>query len=146
MNNHPGRTVTVFQISQIFSEAYLKAALPLNAINGFKKCDIFPIDPDVFTDTDFVAVETTDQPEMNSQLVDEQQDGPPIRLSPVPSTSKEAELESSFGSIGSSNIVPVPHMTGTRCMRKRASGGTMILTSSPYKNQLEEDKKRKLLL
>ncbi|KAJ8952028.1 hypothetical protein NQ318_023469 [Aromia moschata] len=61
MNNHPGRTVTAFQISSIFREAYLKSAVPTNAINGFRKTGIFPFNSETFTDTDFIAAEVTDE-------------------------------------------------------------------------------------
>lgn len=41
-------------------EAYLKAAVPINAINGFAKTGTFPFNPDVFTETDFIAAATTE--------------------------------------------------------------------------------------
>ncbi|KAK9728861.1 DDE superfamily endonuclease [Popillia japonica] len=62
MNNNPGRTVTTFQISKIFSEAYLKASVPSNAINGFKKAGIVPFNPDIFSDAEFAAAEVTEEP------------------------------------------------------------------------------------
>ncbi|KAJ8948653.1 hypothetical protein NQ318_022721 [Aromia moschata] len=61
INNHSGKTVTAFQISSIFREAYLKAAVPTNAINGFRKTEIFPFNPETFTDADFIAAEVTDE-------------------------------------------------------------------------------------
>ncbi|CAH2012970.1 unnamed protein product [Acanthoscelides obtectus] len=57
MNNHLGRVVSVFQITKVFAGAYLKAAIPLNAINGFMKCGIYPLNQDVFADVDYVAAE-----------------------------------------------------------------------------------------
>ncbi|KAJ8727707.1 hypothetical protein PYW07_001826 [Mythimna separata] len=60
MNNNPGRVVTVFQITKIFTEAYLKAAVPLNSMNGFNKTGIYPFNPDIFTNVDFIAAETTE--------------------------------------------------------------------------------------
>ncbi|KAJ8954910.1 hypothetical protein NQ318_016850 [Aromia moschata] len=60
-NNHPGGTVTAFQISNIFREAYLKAAVPTNAIHGCRKTGIFPFNPETFTDADFIAAEITDE-------------------------------------------------------------------------------------
>ncbi|CAH1964136.1 unnamed protein product [Acanthoscelides obtectus] len=60
MNNHPGRVVSVFQITKVFAGAYLKAAIPSNAINGFKKCGIYPLNQDVFADVDYVTAEATE--------------------------------------------------------------------------------------
>ncbi|CAH2100937.1 unnamed protein product [Euphydryas editha] len=61
MNNNPGRVVSVFQISKVFGEVYLKGAVPLNIIKVFQKCGIMPMNPDVFTDVDFVAANTKNQ-------------------------------------------------------------------------------------
>ncbi|KAL3268692.1 hypothetical protein HHI36_007795 [Cryptolaemus montrouzieri] len=64
MKNNPGRPV--FQIAKIFGDAYLKAAIPTNAINGFAKTEICPI----FTEVDFIADASTqneldqEEPEM----------------------------------------------------------------------------------
>lgn len=62
LRNNPGRTITQFQISSLLNEAFLRAAVPMTAINGFRKCGIFPLDPNVFTDEDFAAAEVTDIP------------------------------------------------------------------------------------
>lgn len=78
MNNNPGRVVTVFQITKIFTEAYLKAAVPLNSMNGFNKTGIYPLNPDIFTNVDFIAAETTDM-DVDNDTVE-----PPI---PIPGTS-----------------------------------------------------------
>ncbi|XP_022163625.1 uncharacterized protein LOC111029082 [Myzus persicae] len=59
--NHPGRVVVLRQISKIFGEAYKKAANIRNACFGFKKTGIFLYDPEVFTEADFAAAETTNQ-------------------------------------------------------------------------------------
>lgn len=60
LRNNPGRVVTQFQVSQLLGEAFLKAATPVTAINGFKKCGIVPFNPEVFSEADFVAAEYTD--------------------------------------------------------------------------------------
>ncbi|KAJ4451383.1 hypothetical protein ANN_02845 [Periplaneta americana] len=54
MRNNPGRSVTQFQVSKLFGEAYLKAATPSTAISGFRKCGIIPFDPDVFQESDLL--------------------------------------------------------------------------------------------
>ncbi|KAG5862716.1 hypothetical protein JTB14_035368 [Gonioctena quinquepunctata] len=52
LNNNPGRTVSVFQISKLFCEAYLKGCTSENAINACKKAGIVPFDRNSFTDLD----------------------------------------------------------------------------------------------
>ena len=45
--------VTVFQISKIVCESYVKVCTPLNAINRFYKKGTFPYDSAVFSETNF---------------------------------------------------------------------------------------------
>jgi hypothetical protein len=53
LRNHPGRTITTFQVSELFGEAYAKSATMTTAANGFQKTGIWPCSRDVFTDADF---------------------------------------------------------------------------------------------
>ncbi|KAK9720207.1 hypothetical protein QE152_g22209 [Popillia japonica] len=62
LKNNPGRVVSQFQVSRLLGEAFLKAATPATAINGFRKCGIVPQNQDVFTEADYVAAECTDMP------------------------------------------------------------------------------------
>ncbi|KAB0805315.1 hypothetical protein PPYR_02285 [Photinus pyralis] len=166
MNNNPGRTVTVFQIGKIFSEAYLKAAMPSNAINAFKKTGIVPYDPDVFIDADFVAADVTDQrydevaerssPSSvlnevphNSPARETVNHGDSLEKSPLPGPSNQLDSpipdevrESSF-IMAPTVCHPLPKIKGKRQVRQRKSVGTVLLTSTPYKNMLEEEKLKK---
>lgn len=54
MKNHPGRTITLKCIGEIFGKAYLRAAAPINAINSFKCTGIHPLNQYIFQDKDFV--------------------------------------------------------------------------------------------
>lgn len=158
INHHPGRTVTTFQISKIFCEAYLKASTPTNAINGFRRTGIVPMDPEIFTEADFIASECTDEPliESNEQSSEnleisvEMREQEPI---PGPSScpdfvllpdSNKSELSSSFANLTPSVCHPLPKLTKKRSARKRKSSGAIILTSTPYKNALETEKAAKL--
>ncbi|XP_060804467.1 tigger transposable element-derived protein 6-like [Amyelois transitella] len=94
MNNNPGRVVSVFQITKIFAGAYLRAAVPLNAINGFSKCGICPMNQDIFGDVDFVAAETTD---MEAAAQNE-----------VPSTSESALNDAVDAQVDQTVAVPDP--------------------------------------
>lgn len=63
---HPSQHVTFFDIGEIFSEAYLKAATPANAISGFRKTGIIDCDIGVFTDLDFLPSQVTEIEEQNT--------------------------------------------------------------------------------
>lgn len=59
LRSHPRRVVTVFQISEIFGNAYVQAATMLTVINAFRKHGIWPYNQNTFMDADFISAETT---------------------------------------------------------------------------------------
>ncbi|KAK5644935.1 hypothetical protein RI129_006235 [Pyrocoelia pectoralis] len=66
------------------------------------------------------------------------------RTPTVMRTDEGASTPSSFRfTISPSQIVPLPKIVGQRTQRKKVPTGTKVLTSSPYKNCLEEEKNRK---
>lgn len=163
MNNNPGRIVTTFQISRIFSEAYLKSSVPNNAINGFRKTGIVPLDPDVFSDADYVAAEVTEE-EPYEASCETQQKTPERDIQAVSSTSpipgpstrpdcpyfnitdeiesKEVNKNLSF-TVTPADCQALPKIKGKRAVHKRKSVGSVVLTSTPYKSMLEDEVKKK---
>ena len=57
MRRHPGRRVTLSEVSLLFGKSYLKSSTPVNAISGFRSTGICPFDDGIFTDADYVAAE-----------------------------------------------------------------------------------------
>jgi hypothetical protein len=55
MRQHPMRTITPFQTSELLGEAYGRAASVANAVSGFARIGVWPVDPNVFQDSDFAA-------------------------------------------------------------------------------------------
>lgn len=66
LRSHPGRTFTEYQVAEAFNVAFGKAATVATARNAFEKCGIWPFNPHVFTDDDYAAAETTEQPYLAS--------------------------------------------------------------------------------
>ena len=62
MRAHRSRPVTMFQICQLFGKAYGQAATVGNAVNGFCKTGLFPVNPLVFYDSEFEPANVTDRP------------------------------------------------------------------------------------
>lgn len=62
------RPVSVWQVAELFAEAYGRAANLKNAQNGFKECGINPYEPNKFDDEDFLPSQLTDRPETNNQI------------------------------------------------------------------------------
>ena len=165
---NPGRVVTLHQITKLFYLAYLRAAAPLTAIHGFTKTGVWPVNKDVFTDADFLPSETTDiENKDNPAPINNNEEATPEAEKPEqtlpgqglarertpeprlpfdiskPGTSKDT----SFTFVTPEGIIPIPKIKETAKRISRKRGKTAILTSSPYKNELEESeqiKKQKL--
>ncbi|XP_043212121.1 uncharacterized protein LOC122378365 [Amphibalanus amphitrite] len=63
MRANPGRRISEFEISAIFSTAYLRCASAEKIVSGFRVSGIWPFDDSLFTDNDFVAALLTEEPE-----------------------------------------------------------------------------------
>lgn len=63
MLRHPGRNLTIHELSACVGIAHLKAMTPENITSAFRKCGIFPFDDDIFTDEDFKSSEVTSRPD-----------------------------------------------------------------------------------
>lgn len=159
LRNHPGRVVTVYQIAEIFGKAYLRASIPSNAINGFRKTGIYPVDRNVFTEEMFSAAQPTDIPEelnFNNNIREVLPETPPrsskmskedtLHIS-EPSTSRcQQEASSEAMYFSPEMILPYPKATKkTLHTKKPRTGETVVLTSTPFKTELEKSLERKRL-
>jgi len=54
LNRHHARPVTEYQIAEFFSTAYA------NTFSGFCKTDTISLDPDIFSEKDFVAANVSE--------------------------------------------------------------------------------------
>lgn len=62
LHSHNGHVFTEYQVGEAFSEAYGKTTSNETALNAFKKCGIWPLNPDVFSNADYAPSLTTDRP------------------------------------------------------------------------------------
>ncbi|CAK1600156.1 unnamed protein product [Parnassius mnemosyne] len=152
------------------------------AVNGFKKCEFWPYDPTVFSDTDFSPSLMTDIPQTERLSITEALpqtttsgnratvptisaiDEPLICRMSIVMTPSEIEAEpepgcstwmnsieidqrpttppSVFSVVSPQQVMPYPVTRKiSRVTRKR--GKTAIITTSTYKNELEETMKKK---
>lgn len=161
LHTNPGRVVSHYQVAGLFGKAFIRAATMATAINGFRACGIWPANPNIFTDADFIAAETTnivqekDNTNNQSEIQPTSSQTPPSdevpstpNISPIPGPSNINSNSSSIESQASPKspgfpltspkmIMDIPKAPiKKRVNRKR--GTTAILTDSPYKNELEE--------
>lgn len=59
---NPGKKFTIYNVAECVGQAYLKSMTPINIVNAFKKCGIYPFDDNIFTDIDFMPSWVTDRP------------------------------------------------------------------------------------
>ena len=68
MRNNPGKTMTIYDVPSIVKEAWPRAAVPTNIMNGFQAAGVCPFNPQVFNDDDFSPSYVTDRPAPTSEV------------------------------------------------------------------------------
>jgi hypothetical protein len=103
LRSHPGRVVTVYQIGELFGNAYKRAATSEIAANGFQATGLFPCDKNIFRPYDFpLSSEDKDAAPVNHPAL--------VKTSDQPSfTSAEALLLSDISPVPSLNLKTNPH-------------------------------------
>lgn len=67
LRSNPGLVVIIRQVTEVFENAFVQAATMSTAVNGIRKCGIWPYNPNVFSETDFAPSLTTEIQLNNSQ-------------------------------------------------------------------------------
>lgn len=62
MRIHPGKPITIHNLPGILINPLDLACTPSNIKGGFQTAGIYPLNPDKFTDTDYMPSEVTDRP------------------------------------------------------------------------------------
>ncbi|XP_018393355.1 PREDICTED: uncharacterized protein LOC108772330 [Cyphomyrmex costatus] len=62
MTNHPGKTMTIYDIPGVVKDSLPQALNPANIMSGFKGSGLWPFNADIFQDSDFAASYVTDRP------------------------------------------------------------------------------------
>lgn len=148
MRNHPYQRICREDVPCLFNAAYTKVAGVDKAVSGFSKPGIFPVNPDVFTEEDFIPAT-----QMTPVVADVESETGAGTLETVPragpyTTRPTGEDDASVSGNGVSilDISPIPVRTSTSSETRisgRPKQHSEILTSTPRKNQLEEAEKKK---
>lgn len=146
---HPGRPIEIFDIPAMVTRALEIGATEVNVKAGFRATGIWPVEPDIFQDIDFMPSLTTDRPleevEMEVEADEEQEDDVPLNPSLATSTpaTSRTSLNETLESIRPFPRAP-PRSQGPR--RGRKPGRTSILTSDETISevaQAEQNRKNK---
>lgn len=62
MRNNAGKTMSIYDVPSIMRDALPKAVTPANILSGFRTTGIYPLNRDIFVDTDFGPSSVTDRP------------------------------------------------------------------------------------
>jgi hypothetical protein len=150
MTNNPGKRITLYHVASLFGKAYERSATMSIAINGFKETGIHPFNPDIFNDFDFMAADRLLTNEIPDEPEERHRDEPEERhRTPSPSIgcSEPDQPNEMLPSCSHStkNILQIPVMKRTmeKVTRKRRHEKSEILTSTPYKEELENQQKTK---
>ncbi|CAM1295476.1 Uncharacterised protein r2_g465 [Pycnogonum litorale] len=156
MRNHPGRTITIYDIPNLVKEAQLQAMTPRNILSGFEKTGIFPYNRDLFTEEDFAPAQLTDRalpaiPEIETPLVPEPveapavppevSDGRTIFGSPQPGTSNDVPPTDTYPNpLTSDTLMPT---TPTAPARHSADSGKYVSPDEIYVLPKAQERKTK---
>jgi len=104
LRSHPGRTVSVFQIAQLLTPAFQKAATAQTAANGFRKTGLWPVNRDIFEDHEFAPSEITNRQLSESPAISSSEpsqeplESTPAQAVPGPQLIEQPLPEPSFSS------------------------------------------------
>lgn len=144
MLSHPSRTISIYDVANLFGKAYSKAFSMSNIVSGFRATGIWPFDRNIFNEDEFLSSYVTDRlPSLPSVGTGAQDDEVPVTSGtpPVASLPEVSTASTSAQVVSPVEIRPFPKAQA----RKSKSGGrkrgkTTILTATPAKvDEVKED-------
>lgn len=172
--SNAGENIKQIQFTSLFGAAYQRCCTLEKAVNAFKSCGIWPLNPQVFSEEDFLPSSVTDFPQVSesSELTageyveanitltcTQEQPGPSNTIVNVIFNKPEIESRSageenlSNLNLGNSSVIAqtqvspreiIPYPKRSQPMKRRNKGKkSEIISASPYKKKLLEDKNKK---
>lgn len=153
MRANSGARITEYEIAAMVSQAFTRVARLDIAKSGFQCSGIVPLNPNIFTNLDFLPSAVTDvhlQSETEVNISNDPNMSTPEDLPQEPFNVHEKENVDTPPSTSKAIVTaiyqlsPVPNAAAKRAIsRRRKAEKSEILTSSPYKNALIENKAAK---
>lgn len=155
LKNNPTRNISPFQICKLFCPAYQKCATAEISANGFRKAGIFPFNRNIFSEADFLIERQRERsplrqlaPDNSSSELDNTNRSS-IQLS-IESTPPKQQTDGGVVTKRLPNVVkvqdfsPLPSCSSVPTSnRGRKAGSAAVITSTPYKDELEASVKER---
>lgn len=148
---NPGKRVTIYDIADILGEAYPLAFTARNCTSGFRSTGIFPFNPNVFNDDDFIASTVTDiqikhkdgsnEDNLNQTIIDNEK----VMIDMPSSSARDENSINDKLIVLPTDLKPFPKATASDENKKfqRKKKKSEILTDTPVLERLEEEEKLK---
>lgn len=62
MRSHPSLGICIMDLASLTGQAFNLAMTPRNILSGFECTGIFPLNPDIFSEQDYLPADVTDRP------------------------------------------------------------------------------------
>lgn len=154
MCNHPGKTITIYEVAELFGAAFYRSMTPSNICSAFKTAGIFPFNPDVFAEELYLCSQVTDRPNPLEVEVDEPVDEADDEMisndvgietltqdsNAIPSSSSSNIDQPSISCSDNSAIAcfGLPKASPRKRKGGRKRGRSTILTNTPVLEELEK--------
>lgn len=116
--------MSIYDIPGIVAIVYPLAATPTNIQSGFRVSGIYPLNRDVFDESEFTPSFVTDRPP-----------------APPPTGSQQTLASPPTGFISLEDIRPFPMAGPRKLVQQRKKRKSLILTDTPVKAEIENEKK-----
>ncbi|XP_030753191.1 uncharacterized protein LOC115880193 [Sitophilus oryzae] len=138
MTNHPGERITEYDMGPLIGNAFRRAATPNNICSGFKTSDIFPYNPNVFSDDDYAAADA-----VNAGLKEVLGDKNMNNEEAKDKKSVDSDIEGDIKKLESPNVSvselnPKSKQKASKKTTNRVQQKSEVITTTPYKESLEE--------
>ena len=124
MLNNAGKRMTIHNVAGLFGSAFLATARASLAVSGFRSCGIWPFNPDIFTDEDFLPSVTTEEEQ-------------PLVEDPNEFSGAEETLDFESNVTADSIRIPVAPVAFDPTQASTSSAGQDLCASSAHNNQLK---------
>ncbi|GBM51366.1 hypothetical protein AVEN_110816-1 [Araneus ventricosus] len=142
--NHPGKTVSIYNIPSLAAKAYYKSFTPTNILSGLKKTGIFPLNRLAFGEDDFFCSYITDH-EYPGCNTTETEDCTVINEDLQENELQDEDHTEPLQPTTPESVRPYPKAVFKKKKNLRKKAKSTVYTSTPEKRRIEDMEKNKLI-